>query len=81
MLEALEEYLWHCGATAIVVPAWKRRQGAVTIAGPLEAAAFRPWDTVSLYWRAACERAEFNCPDRDTACVCDAVFYLKVLAS
>jgi GNAT superfamily N-acetyltransferase len=79
MLTSLEEYLWRQEATAIIVPAWQRQTG-VTVAGLLKASGYVAWGSALQYWRAACDRDEFQCPDRGSTCVCDAVFYRKTLA-
>jgi len=79
LIRSSEKRLRRLGASCIVVPAWERADGSISIAGVLKHLGFEPWERCNLFWRADCEAGKFTCACRQSSpsCACNMVLFKK----
>lgn len=80
LFEAAENQLKRLGATCVVIPAWKSPAG-YNLHGILKRQDYKEFLVKPDYWKSACDKKDFSCPERSEHCVCHAVFWSKVLGT
>lgn len=80
LFRSAENALVNAGAKCVAVPAWEH-DGQQNIQGILKLNDYESVIRRDLFWKEQCDRREFTCAARKDACVCNCVFYKKVIYS
>jgi len=79
LFKETESRLKEKGVKIVVVPGWVDN-GKTNVEGLMKHFDYSPFMSDPEYWKARCEKEEFQCPNKKgTACVCGIVFFKKSL--